>query len=190
MKNRKWMFVLLMSLFVIQLSVPAYMIGNREMTLRYGKQFKFKAEPIDPFDAFRGRYVEVNIRNEGIDVAEGEKYMTGDRVFVLLETDAQGFALMKSISKERPKGTDYFETRIYYGSFKEDGVMDKAYVRIPFSRYYMEESLAPKAEEEYNRSIREQNKEVYVTVRVRNGSTVLEGLFIEGVRVEEYLKKY
>ena len=41
----------------IQIITPLSMIIKRESVLKNGGQFKFKTAPVDPYDAFRGRYV-------------------------------------------------------------------------------------------------------------------------------------
>ena len=50
---------ILLSVFIlvalVQLFVPAKMILDREDILDMGKEYKFKTEPIDPNDPFRGK---------------------------------------------------------------------------------------------------------------------------------------
>ena len=188
MKNRKMLLILFICLVALQLCVPAYMIISREMTLQSGKQFKFKAAPVDPSDPFRGRYVSINIPDSEIDIPEDEEYYGGQTVYVLLENDAQGFAAMKGVSRTKPASGDYFKTRVIYVNPKDMGGTRKLHVAIPFNRYYMEEKAAPQAEEEYNRRAGEINDDVYVTIRVYKGSVVLEKLYVEGVPIEDYLK--
>ena len=66
--------------------------------------------------------------------------------------------------------------------------MGKAvYIKIPFERYYMDESKAKLAEEEYNKSLRDE-KDVYATVRIHNGDAVVDGLYIDGYSIEDYLR--
>ena len=44
-----------------QLGVPAWMILDREWTLRDGVRVKFRVEPLDPRDAVLGRHVRFKI---------------------------------------------------------------------------------------------------------------------------------
>ena len=88
----------------------------------------------------------------------------------ILEIDEEGFATVKKVEKEQPKG------ELYLTSQNED------YFYIPLDRYYMEETLAPKAEEMISRE-----KEAYVTIRIKGDKSVLSGLYIDGKPVEEIL---
>ena len=57
-----WIFFGL--LCVAQLGVILFQIVNYERILKEGEVFYFKVLPLDPYDAFRGRYV--SLRFEGI----------------------------------------------------------------------------------------------------------------------------
>lgn len=57
---KRWTPRLLVLLCVIQLAVPAFMIVRREHALSMGRAFKFRTAPVDPYDAYRGRYVALN----------------------------------------------------------------------------------------------------------------------------------
>lgn len=189
MKANRIIWLLFACLLFIQLVVPAYMIFDRELVLRTGKELKFKVEPIDPYHPFKGRYVSVNIGNTEIPVSEDEKYYGGQTVYGVIETDSRGFSSISGIAATPPEGKDYFKTKVSY--IYGDGGERKVQIKPPFDRYYMEENLAPLAEREYNkRTMDEAGREnVYVTVKLLKGSVVLERLYIEGITVEEYIKK-
>lgn len=189
MKSKKVMLVVFACLIVLQLSVPAYMILNREIVMHNGKQLKFRVEPVDPYHPFRGRYVSVFVGNNEINVDDEEKYYRGQKVYAVLEVDKEGFATISGILKTPPKDKEFIKTKVSY-VYNHDGDT-RIQIKQPFDRYYMEEKLAPKAEVEYNKRVRgrDENSDVYVTVRVLAGNAVLERLYIEGMTVEEYLKK-
>lgn len=187
MLNKKILLWLLGLLFLAQLAVPAYMIANREMTLAGGKQFKFKAAPVDPYDPFRGRYVSLNFDTGEIPATDNGDYLYGDTVFAVMETDENGYARFTAVSKEKPAAGDYMEVRV--ANTTGDANKKMIRVRLPFDRYYMDEELAPEAEKEYSERLRENTAEIYVTVRVVSGAAVLERLYIDGTPIEEYLAK-
>ncbi|MCL2108795.1 MAG: GDYXXLXY domain-containing protein [Oscillospiraceae bacterium] len=54
-------------------------------------------------------------------------------------------------------------------------------------RYYMNEKTAPKLEERLLRRNIQENDTVYVTIRVKGGRYVVEGMYINGIAVEEYI---
>jgi hypothetical protein len=57
---------------------------------------------------------------------------------------------------------------------------------MPFSRYYMDEDLAPKAERAVWGGRRGQ-REAFVSVRVRDGVGVIEELYVDGVPIHKWL---
>jgi len=63
------------------------------------------------------------------------------------------------------------------------------YVQFPFDRYYMDEHAAPAAEAAYREHSRGEVRDVYVTVRVKDGNAVVEELFIAGMPIREFLRK-
>jgi hypothetical protein len=58
---------------------------------------------------------------------------------------------------------------------------------MPVDRYYMEEKIAPKAENAYRENVNQNN--TYIKTKVKNGSIVIEGLYINDMRIEDYVKQ-
>ena len=154
--------VLFITIFV-QILIPTYMIWGKHDVLKNGEEVKIKVAPIDPYDAFRGRYVSLWYD-------DGLSYEQSQGKYGILEIDEDGFAMVKKVVKEQPKD------QLYLTSENED------YFYIPLDRYYMEETLAPKAEEMISGE-----KEAYVTIRIKGDKSVLSGLYIDGKPVEEIL---
>lgn len=178
--------ILFACLVLIQLYVPISMIMQHELTLKNGTQYKFIVRPMDPYDAFRGRYVYINAEDAKVPVAEGEKLLYNQAVYVSVEKGSDGFANMTRVSALKPERGDYFKTKLRYGIPAYAGSM--AEVNLPFERYYMEEKLAPEAEKAFFELSRVNRGDVYVTVRILGGTAVLERLYMKGLPVEEYIK--
>ena len=53
---------------------------------------------------------------------------------------------------------------------------------------FLEESAAPKAEAAYREHSRAGNQDAYVTVRVRNGFSALEELYVAGKPIHDFLR--
>ena len=53
-------FLIFLAVVLVQLVVPAKMIFDKEVILKTGTIYKFKTQPIDPSDPFRGKYVTLN----------------------------------------------------------------------------------------------------------------------------------
>lgn len=162
---KKFLLPILIVVILIQLFIPANMIYQKYDIIKTGQEFKFRVNPIDPYDAFRGRYVSLNY---------GETFpmdRNGKHGSIVVGKD--GFAKIDKISDE-PIGD------IYVRSTRND------YFKMPIDRYYMDEKMAPQAET----LIREQvtGKDTYITVRIKNGTLVITGLYIDGMPIEDIIK--
>ena len=166
-----------------QLAVPVWMIVSHEQVLRTGDVFKFRTAPVDPYDAFRGRYVSVRINQDNFAVPAGAQWKRGQEVFAVIETGTNGFSKLSGLRATQPEGSPYLAVRVsqIYGQ--------TAYVRVPLDRYYMEESLAPAAEKAYREHSRTSERNAWITVRVRDGDGVIENLWIDGTPIHEFVTR-
>ena len=171
-------------LVLIQIVTPLSMIGRREAVLKNGKQFKFKTAPVDPFDAFRGRYVALQIESDSAPKPRNIEFNHGQKVYAHITKDRQGFATFSIVTAQRPRGVDYLKTTVRYGWNS-----DKVFLDMPFDRYYMEEDAAPAAERAYRQHSRQKSKDAYVTVRIKSGFAVLEELYVGGKPILEFLEQ-
>lgn len=162
---KKTLLLVLILAIIVQILVPAYMIWEKYNVLKNGDEVKIKVAPIDPYDAFRGRYVSLWYDDD-------LSYEERNGKYGILEVDEDGFSTVKKVVKEKPEGELYITS-------KEDD-----YFYIPLDRYYMEETLAPKAE-----NMLSEEKEAYVTIRIKDDKSVLSGLYFDGKPVEELLSK-
>jgi len=179
--NKNIKIILFIVLSLVQLAIPAQMILSREYILKNGEVFKFRIEPIDPVDYFRGNYLIINFNDNKIPVYNSKNYVSNQTVYARVENYSDGFAHFTGVSLSVPQSEYYVKTKVLYTD--EEAV----YIKIPFERYYMDESKAKLAEEEYNKSLRD-GKDVYATVRIHNGDAVVDGLYIDGYRIEDYLR--
>lgn len=170
-------------LALAQLAVPLSMIAKREATLSDGKVFRFKTAPVDPYDAFRGRYVALGIEQNRGPVKEGAKCERRQKVYAVLEEDDEGFARIREITPERPEEGDYISVRA--GGTANAG--QALHVKWPFNRYYMNEKLAPRAETAYREHSSRGKHDAYITVRVKAGFAVLEELYVGCKPIVEFL---
>ena len=159
-------------LAVIQLAVPGWMIHRQEQVLHHGREFKFKTAPVDPYDAFRGRYVALQFA-----VASSSDDNINRKVWVRFDVDAKGFAKIKAVCKTPLAGDDVVMATRRYGR-----------LQLPFDRYYMEEMAAPKAETAYRDNSRSGRQNAYATVRILNGHAAIEELYIDNKPIREFLR--
>jgi uncharacterized membrane-anchored protein len=170
-------------LAVIQLTVAAGAIIRSEMALRYGEVFRFKLQPVDPVDAFRGRHVALRFAADRAPVAEGLPHLNRQKVFVPLTVDDEGFAGFGPVVLEPPATGSYLRLRSGVDFTDENGDR-RLSLALPFRRYYMTEELA----RDVDRSLwRRGLRPAWAVVRVRSGTGVIEDLFVDGVPVREWL---
>ena len=167
-----------------QLAIPATMILQRERTQRDGHAYKFRTRPVDPADAFRGRYVQLAFEQDHAPMVGGtiNRRAIG---YALVEKDADGFAVVRAISQEPPKQGDYLKVRVNYADWGNNAGV--ASFRMPFDRFYMEEKATPAAERAYREHSRQGGaRDAYVIVRVRDGQGVIENLYVAGQPIVEF----
>ena len=184
MTGKNLRLALFIALAVIQLTVAAGAIIRSEMALRYGEVFRFKLEPVDPVDAFRGRYVALRFTEVSAPVAEGRPSLNRQKVYVPLVIDDDGFASFGPVVLERPEGEAYLRMRSGIEYTNEEGE-SRLSLALPFRRYYMTEELA----KEVDRSLwRRGQRPAWITVKVRNGAGTIDDLWVDGVPVREWLE--
>lgn len=172
---------------IAQLFIPAKMVYDNHITETEGTTYKFKAEPVDPADPFRGRYITLNFEADNFATAHFEDEYNRE-IFALLGKDAQGFARIKGVQYDRPAKGDYITARVWHYS-RYDKTL---HLKLSFERYYMEESKAPEAEKLYNQYVGDSNNTLpaYGEVAVKDGNAVLKAVIINGMPVEEYVRQH
>lgn len=168
-----------------QLAVPAWMIVGHERTLREGQVFKFRTQPVDPADAFRGRYVWLRLEPDAVKLTGPDQWRHNQKAFAVLGTDASGFARVQRLARGKPADEPSVLVRTMWTD------LEKQEVRIIWpglERYYMTESQAPAAEAAYLKYNRATNHACHITVRVRGAQAVIENLFIENQPIQAWLR--
>lgn len=168
-----------------QLAVPVSMILGLERTLREGTVWRFRTAPVDPADAFRGRYVALGFEETRAPLAAGQEVGRGDRVWVELRRDAEGFAVLGPAWAARPPARDVLRLRVAW--VETASTPQAVHLDLPFDRLYLEESAAPRAEQAYRESQRggDARRPAWAVVRVRDGRAALEDVLVEGRSLRE-----
>lgn len=184
--SRRTLLLALAAAGVIQLAVPLWMIAGYERTLARGTAWRFEVAPVDPADAFRGRYLALGFDAELTPLPAGSGIEGGERAFVSLAESPDGFARLGPPRETPPAEGDYLRLRVrtVYGG--KDG--PQAYVDLPFERLYLPEGLAPAAEKRLRDSLGDPDAglpRAWAVVRVRQGRGVLEDLVIDGVSARQ-----
>jgi uncharacterized membrane-anchored protein len=84
------------------------LVEQRARILRGGTEIRLKTVPVDPRDLFRGDYVILAypISTVEADTAGKPAFERGERVYVSLGRDEQGFAKATGVARDWPKGGD------------------------------------------------------------------------------------
>jgi uncharacterized membrane-anchored protein len=179
MKTLPWIVFGLAAL--AQWIVPLAGIRAREQTLTQGALFKLKCAAPDPYDPLRGRYLAVRPEQQQVDVPAGTEWDSGAQVFGTLTTGPDGLATITHLSRTPPAAGDFIRLKVVW----VDG--EKANIQWPFDRFYINEKLAPEADQWFAENIRSA-KGITADVRVLHGRAVLADLSVDGRPFREILK--
>lgn len=181
---RKELIVGLFSgLILLQIATPLSMIAKREFVLKNSMPFRFKTVPVDPYDAFRGRYVALRVEANKAIKPQGVNLKHGQKIYALIAVDEQGFAKISQITTRKPLDAAYITARVAYF------LKNEVFLDLPIDRYYMEEKAAPQAEKIYQQRSQRDKQDAYVIVRIKDGLVVIESLYVGNQRIEEVLGK-
>jgi len=202
--KKKLFYTFIFAGIVAQFVVLAFNIVLHETILRKGEVCRFQTAPFDPFDAFRGQYVQLhfNVFEKERSYFLSDAPLPGKWHYLQIETDSFGFSVIQRTSPKCDLPSPYVKVLVkycypYYISVKDadgksksvDTGQYKVYCHLPFTRYYMPERLAPEAEKAYRTRRRGSDMPPAVAVvRVWKGRAVMEDLEIDGVPVRAYLE--
>lgn len=169
--------------------VPLKMIRDSEAVLTEGEIYKFKTQPIDPSDPFRGKYVILRFDVEQFETDTLKRFKADQTVYARLATDAKGFVRISELLLHEPELMDnaILKTTVGY-AWPVDG-KQRVSLKLPFDRFYVEESKAPAAEQAYWDAQRDTLQVTYARVRVHNGQAVIEDVMINDRPILEIVRE-
>jgi uncharacterized membrane-anchored protein len=188
MKKRSLIFLGI--LILVQLASPFSMIQGKEKILREGERFRFKTQPIDPADPFQGRYVRLNFEDNFIPWPEERKSELHykEPIYALIEVDQDGFAHFTGWSRQIPAAGAFLKSRHLWAKYNRPNDSSKRhyegfFINLPFDRFYMDETKAPRAEDLARDATRTTN--CWANVRIMDGKAVLEDVMVGGQSLRE-----
>lgn len=178
MNYKKTLLIGFVGMVLLQLLVPASMIFQREQVLSDGVEYKFRVRPVDPNDPFRGKFVTLHFADNQYPITNIDEWQIGQKVIVGIVEDREGYATILGLFADANTVTgDYIEGEI---TSLIDGDTPRAMIQFPFSRYYMQEHKAPRAEEVYRRMMTDSTSVGYAQVMVSDGRSVLRDVWVNG----------
>lgn len=193
---------ILLALFLLAWAVGLYYPAAKILRFEFPwvppAVVRFNAGIYDPYDPFRGRYVAISAREQVTLVRDAGNRQVIDqssRLYAVIELDEKGMAKIVNLTEKPQAGkinlrldrdSVYLTTRN-----KDNADYDTYNVQLPFSRFYMNEKLAPEAERAFMRAARSgaQGKCQIVVKIYRDGAHAIDGLEIEGMPIHEFLRK-
>ena len=178
--------ILLALILIAQVSVPAFMVYRYESTLTSGVEYRFEVRPYDPYDPFRGRYVDLVFAERTV-LYNGEQDMSyGDFAYATLKVGDDGLAKLVELFTEAPASGDYLKVK--YRSWSSDDSAERS-VSFIFDRYYANEKKAPNIESAVRQLTREidESEKVTALVKVKDGLGVIEELYVGDMTIHQYL---
>lgn len=168
-----------------QLYVPASMIFQQEEIIETGTAYKFKTQPVDPSDPFKGKYIFLNYEQNHFPSTD-TTWRQNEVIHISLKTDSLGFMKASKISREIPNSADYVTAKVDWYNDSEKMV----YYRFPFNEFYMNESKAYDAEVAHTKAQQDSlPTNTYALVYVLRGKGVLGNVYIDDIPIGEYVEK-
>ena len=168
----------------VQLAVPVWMIARHEHVLGRGEVFKFRTAPVDPYDAFRGRYVALRFEEDSVPASSAPEMPSGVRVCVAVTNGPDGFARYGAVTTRPPATGAWLRTRTRFSHSQRLNL-------VPFAdRYSMPESEAPAAETAYRKHSAQSNRTAWAQVRILDGRAAIEELYVDGVPIREFVRAH
>lgn len=180
-----YIFLIFVVVVLAQLFVPAKMIYDQQEIIATGTVYKFKTQPVDPSDPFKGKYIRLNYEMNSAP-SNDTTWIPSAPIYIALTADESGFATVKAISKEIPEDFDYLKLKAnWYNAYER-----RVEFSLPFNEFYMNETKAYDAEVVHANAQRDSlPNNTYALVYVLNGKAVLENVFINELPIGDYVER-
>lgn len=184
MKHKNIYLALLLLVAAAQIMIPVTQIVKWNDVLSEGKIFRFLVAPADPYDPFRGAYIDLDFRDDHWDILTGRREHRTKRVYVWLAQDSSGFAVIEKVTYNEPPDTADYVTALIDYEYDDADKRRQIQIKYPFEQYFLPSEKAEKAEKVYFDALRDSTKQVYASVRVKAGVGLLESVMINGTPLE------
>lgn len=174
------------------LYIPSSLIYRYEKISSEGTVFRFCPQPVDPYDAFRGRYVRLNLdifRDIPFDTTERKQLQEQKYAYAFLKKDRVTCTIVDRIVANEPESGDYLKVILDSYSIYDDARTISVQPPSGLTTYFINEEYAKAAENAYSSLSRDDERtSVQLDVRILKGLPVIQELYFEGQPVIEYLK--
>jgi hypothetical protein len=184
MKPNKLLFVAFAVVAMAQLVVPGWMISSMADIAKTGNVFNFKVSQNRTGASLQGSYIWLTFeaRKFKVDKKDWDK---SQNVFVTFANDSLGFARVKSVTKEKPTGTNDWVKAMAYLNLKDSSFI---WLTYPFSNYYVPNANTREAEKIFNKMLDDTMKTITLKINIRENQFLAGDLMVDSVKVSEVLK--
>lgn len=158
--------------------IPLKMLNNQEVVIKNGKEFHFQTRPVDPYDPFRGKYIDLNFVLNSYEATYIDPSFEGV-AYAELGTNANGFATINSIAKQPYAHSNYLKIDV------KNVQSNTAYFELPFNKFFLNEDLAYTAENSVMTLNNEDKLKCFAKVMVKDGAYSLEDVMLEDQSISE-----
>ena len=182
----KFVIVIFVLTVLFQLIISFHTISLRNEVMKKGKHLILKTMPVDPYDAFRGKYIHLNYDLTRVNKVESSEKLRRrqNQIYVTFKKDSTGYSIIDKVSLMKPEDNMFYLEAIGYHNTSMG--TDSVAVSLLNKRFYMEEFKAEKAEKKYLQAHRNK-KDAFVTMKIYKGKGIIENLFIEGKNISDYI---
>lgn len=159
-------------LLILQLAFPLFFIYQKERIHEVGQEYQFAIEPVDPYDFFQGKYVSLNTSPLEYTEKPTEHFQRKDIVYAQFEQKKSGVEIT-GISKKKTKNS----LKLVVTKKLPHG---KLFFRMPFTRFYTEESKAREIEQKIAQMQDTTDTKAFVHVKVYKGDFVITDISRNG----------
>jgi len=161
------------------LGIPAKMILDQQAVFNEGTAYKFKCQPMDPNDPFRGKYVRL-----GFDRIEApvNKQTSSNLHYGIISIDDNGYAHVSKVVHTYDPAQVMIELNLNYSN---DSI---SVFTLPFDRLYMNEDKAQAAEDLYRHALRDDTQDVYAKVYISEGRFFLDDVYVNGSPLKDMVE--
>ena len=183
--NRSILIILFIAVCLCQLALTGKWVYDAESVKSFGTFAKIPCVQIDPIDPLRGSYLLIHPIPNQIYFEDSSQYSPKDEVWInyklTREEDVYEYHSAQPLH-EVPTEAVYVKAMIQYIYPSDASLVHHhqftATIEYPFSKYFINEKLAPSIAEKYNRALTDTSTKVFCGVFIKNGTVLLDGLWI------------
>lgn len=182
MRTKRWLFA---AAVVLQVLLLLGMAARHTYTLQTGRPIRLETVPVDPWEMFRGEYVQLRYKiselNSGQVPMAGAPYKRGQQVWVTLRP-ADPYWVAVAVSDQRPSvggGEVALQGRVQWWMDEAGPATNWPQVSI---RYGIEQFFVPEGQ---GPGLEERRLQISVEAMVdRFGRAALHRVFVDGKEIE------